>query len=456
MLEDARPVHLVAERPGAAPLLPTVASDLEVPLVGGGLASYADLDVAATGPALAAVASRVAEVLPQLGSVHRGAGLPSRWSTALYESARSAVAAAVGAREDDVVVFTRNTTDAINLLASVVPGPRQVVVLDLEHHANLLPWQRRHHRCLEHAPTLAETLERLDAALAAEPTALVAITGASNVTGELVPVARVAELAHRHGARVAVDAAQLAPHRPIDLASSGVDYVAFSGHKLYAPFGAGVLVGRRDWLDAAPPYLAGGGVVRDVTVRRTTWALAPQRHEAGTPNLLGAVAIAAALEAIGDVGAGRLEAHETALRRRLVDGLGGLDGVRLHQIWQDAGEAIGVVCFEVAGREPGEVAAYLSAEHGVGVRDGRFCAHPLLARLGLPGALRASVGVGTTLADVDRLAAAVRALVTDGPRWAYVETPSGWDPVADDRPLPASLGDLDLGHAPLSPCIAAA
>ncbi len=165
----------------------------------------------------------------------------------------------MGARPDDVVIFTRNTTDGLNLLARAVPSGGEVVYLDIEHHADLLPWQRRPHRCVPAAPTMAETVDRLARDLRQRPAAMLAITGASNVTGEVVPLSPIVEMAHERGARVAVDAAQLAPHRLIDISALGADYLVFSGHKCYAPFGAGVLVGRRDWLDEAPAYLAGGG-----------------------------------------------------------------------------------------------------------------------------------------------------------------------------------------------------
>jgi selenocysteine lyase/cysteine desulfurase len=428
------------------PLLPVLGGDLEVPLATGGVARYANLDYAATAPAALAVAERIARVQPLAGSVHRGAGLPSQGTSALYEAARRKVGEALGARDSDLVVFTRNTTDSTNLLASAVPAAiGDVIALDIEHHANLLPWQRSEAglRCVEHASTIEATVQRIEAALAAKPAALLAITGASNVTGELLPVERLATLAHAHGARLFVDAAQLAPHRAVDLQALGADYVALSGHKLYAPYGSGVLVGRRDWLDAAPPYLAGGGAVREVTVERTDWHEGPARHEAGTPNLVGAVAIAAALDALGALcgptGDAR-ELHERALRERVLEGFAQLPGVRVLQIFEDSTDAIGTVTFTVDGHATGLVGAYLSAEHGIGVRDGRFCAHPLLARFGLQsGALRASFGVGSRLDDADRLVDAVRALVEDGPRLTYAQTASGWAPEHDPRDLSAWL-----------------
>ena len=440
-----------------APLLPVVGGDLPAPLVDGRSVRYANLDYAASAPALRAVADHVAEALPYYSSVHRGAGFASQVSTRLYESARRTVADFVGARDDDVVVFTRNTTDALNLLASAVPSGGDVIFLDVEHHANLLPWRALPHRCITASHTLAGTVERLADALRERPAALVAVTGSSNVTGEILPVARIAAIAHAHGARVVVDAAQLAPHRRIDIEALGIDYLAFSGHKVYAPFGTGVLVGRRDWLDAAPAYLAGGGAVREVGEVDTEWAPAPQRHEGGTPNVLGAAALAAACRTIAALPEGALEAHEAQLRARLLRGLAGLRGVRVLQIWPDSSERIGVVAFTVAGHDSGRLAAYLSAEHGIGVRDGRFCAHPLLAKLGHghgDGAVRASLGVGSSSQDVDRLVAALAELLEHGESWNYTVDAGRWAPCPDPRPT----ADWLTGRAPeatdgASPCI---
>ena len=438
--------------PGPGPLADIVGADLEVPLVAGGAVRYANLDYAASAPALRAVADQVTGLLPLYSSVHRGAGYASAVCTSAYEAARETVAWFTGARAGDVVVFTRNTTDALNLLAAAVPG--QVVHLDIEHHANLLPWRARGSRVVAAGFTLAETLAAVRGELAAAPAALLAVTGASNVTGECLPLAELADLAHAHGARIAVDGAQLVPHRRVDLAATGIDYLAFSGHKLYAPFGTGALVGRRDWLDAAPPHLAGGGAVREVRLASTDWAPSPARHEGGTPNVLGAVALAAACRFVSALPAGAVEEHEGFLVGRLAAGLASLDGIRTLRLWPGPGgpdrigsDRIGVVTFTVDGWPARHVAQYLSAEHGIGVRDGRFCAHPLLARLTREGtAVRASLGLGSRAADVDRLVDALAALRAYGPSWTYAGT--GYVPHPDPRALPGWLAD----SGPASPC----
>lgn len=393
-----------------APFASVCGGDLVAPLATGGEIRYANFDYAASAPALATVAERVQSLLPFYASVHRGAGYASQVCTDRYEGARDVVADFVGARTDDVVVFTRNTTDALNLLAACVPG--ETVVLDIEHHANLLSWRRNGARVVESAGTVEETVERIVAELCTRPAALLAVTGASNVTGEVLPIARLARIAHECGARILVDAAQLLPHRRVDIADLGVDYLAFSGHKLYAPFGAGALVGRADWLDAAEPYLAGGGATKNVEIESVQWAAAPQRHEAGTPNVLGVAAIAAACETLAGFDTNAAELHERALCDRLTAGLAAIEGVHTLRIWPDSPDAVGIVTFTVAGAQPREVATFLSDRYGIGVRDGRFCAHPLLARLGHgDGAVRASLGLGSSSADVDRLVDAVAEFV---------------------------------------------
>ena len=431
-----------------------VGGELDVPLVTGEWVRYANLDNAASAPALESVAAAVDELLPYYGSVHRGAGFASVVSTEAYTRAREIVRGFVGAREDDVVLFTRNTTDAFNLLAGALPAGTTVLTFTGEHHANLLPWRRGDVRDLGIPASPADALRTLESALrTVGGPALVSVTGASNVTGEVWPVEAIARLAHRYGARVALDAAQLAAHRPIDIADWEVDYVAFSGHKVYAPYGAGVLAGRADWLDAAEPYLAGGGATRRVTAGAVEWNTGPARHEGGTPAALGAFALAAAVRALEDAGWDELIAHEEALLERLLTGLDAIEGVRTYELWGRGHDRVGVVSFNLAGLNPALLAAALAAEHGIGVRDGAFCAHPLMDHFGALRAVRASIGVGTTQDDIDRLLRAVAQIARDGVAWTYAGSDGSVVPDPDPRPRP-SLGGLLSGPLVVgaSPC----
>ncbi|MEV4413667.1 aminotransferase class V-fold PLP-dependent enzyme [Catellatospora sp. NPDC049609] len=421
----------VAQRPcsavEAAPVTPVHVAGADLTVLG--VPGHVNLDYAATAPCLKAAADAVTELLPWYGSVHRGAGALSQRCTLEYERARQTVGDFVGARPADHVIFTRNTTDALNLLAHALPAGTTVLTFAGEHHANLLPWANAVRLPVPDSPDAA--VRYLAAALTelrrddTEREILVAVTGASNVTGELWPIAQLALIAHRFRARIALDAAQLAPHVPVDLSALDVDYVALSGHKLYAPFGAGVLVGRGDWLDAAQPYLAGGGATSGVgdATHDVRWTTGPARHEAGTPNLLGAVALAAVCATLEAADRYALHEEEQRLLAKLRTGLAELpDVAELRTFGPDAAR-IGVVSFAVRGRDSAELAQRLGREHNIGLRDGLFCAHPLARRLlseasvragwdGAPAtALRASIGLGTTDADITAFLTALRTIV---------------------------------------------
>ncbi|GGS21704.1 aminotransferase class V-fold PLP-dependent enzyme [Streptomyces griseoviridis] len=430
----------------AAPL-PVLGRDVTVPLVTGGEVTYAALDYAASAPALQRVWDDVAAYAPYYGSVHRGAGYLSQLSTDLFENARRTVAEFLDCRDEDQVVFTRSTTDSLNLLAAALPAGCRVFVFETEHHASLLPWRGAEVTCLDAPRTPAQAVATLERALAArEPQgpALVCVTGASNVTGELWPVRELAAVAHAHGARIVLDAAQLAPHHPVSVQDLDVDWVAFSGHKLYAPFGSGVLAGRADWLRAAEPYLAGGGASRKVARRAdggvdVEWHDSAARHEAGSPNVIGAYAIASACKALTEVGFDTLVARERHLIEKVRDGLAGVPEVRVLSLFGDDAPRVGVLSFVVDGWNSSHFAAALSAEYGIGVRDGLFCAHPLVRTLlggdpqsqgecgapeAAPGekslnAIRVSFGAGTPDEHVERFVTAVGELVRDGAAWRY-------------------------------------
>jgi len=442
------------------PLATLVGAGLVVPCLDGTDRVAVELDQAASTQALPAAADRVAGFVPWYSSVHRGAGFRSRRATAAYEEARRAVLAFAGRDPDgeDVAILCRNTTEAVNHLAYRLRlAPDDVVVTTVvEHHANLLPWGRvARRRYVECTPEGTFRLEDVTAALDDGPApALLAVTGASNVTGWLPPIDAIVEAAHQRGVPVMVDAAQLAPHRPLPTAA---DYLAFSGHKLYAPFGSGALIGPRATFATGDPFLAGGGAVDLVDLDEVVWTEPPDREEAGSPNVVGAVALHAAIDALGAIGWERILGHERALADRLRRGLAGVPGVRLLGPALDGDhETLPVGAFTVDGMHHALVAARLSAEYGVAVRHGCFCAHPYVVRLlGLgddavdayrervlhgdhrtvPGAVRASAGLGTSGEDIEALLAALAELAGGRPAPVpYVQDEATGDffPVTDE------------------------
>ena len=427
----------------AAPLAALVGSDRTVPCLGGVERRAVELDQAASTQAHPDVVRRVEEFLPGYSSVHRGAGFRSRRATHAYEEARRAVLAFAGRDPDgpDVAILCRNTTEAINHLAYRLRlDPDDVVVTTVvEHHANLLPWGRvARRRYVECGTDGTFTVEDVVAALDhpdGRP-ALLAVTGASNVTGWLPPLDAVIEAAHARSVPVVVDAAQLAPHRPLPAAA---DYLALSGHKLYAPFGSGALIGPRSLFESGDPFLAGGGAVDLVGLDEVIWTAPPDREEAGSPNVVGAIALHAAVDVLHELGWDTVVAHEEALARRLHGGLAAIDGVRLlGPVGAGVPDArtLPVAPFVVEGMHHALVAARLSAEYGIAVRHGCFCAHPYVVRLlgmdeadvdayrrevltgdhrRVPGAVRASAGLGTSGDDVDALLLAVADLAGGRP-----------------------------------------
>jgi selenocysteine lyase/cysteine desulfurase len=351
----------------------------------------------------------------------------------------------VGATAPSEVVFTRGTTGALNTVAygwgldHLEPGDRIVLTI-IEHHSNLVPWQlvaRRTGAELAYLPIgpdyqldLAEAAAIID-----DRTRIVAVTAMSNVTGTKPPVPEVAALAHAVGAVVVVDGAQAVPHLPVDVATLGADFLAWSGHKMYAPFGAGVLIGPRHAFASGDPFLAGGGAVDLVDLDGVVWTDPPEREEAGSPNVLGAVALHAAIDGLAELGWKAVRAHDDDMARRLREGLSAIDGVRLLGTAAADG-CLPVASFVVDGVSHALVAARLSAEHAIGVRHGCFCAHPYLLRLlalgpdevadyqaavrrgdrrRIPGAVRASAGLSTTAADIDRLVEAVARIASGEP-----------------------------------------
>jgi len=414
--------------------------DLPVPVLGGGTVTGINFDNAASTPPLKRVRDAVTAFSDMYSSVHRGTGYKSRLATEAYEQARERVAEFLQVdQKSQVVIFVKGTTDALNRIAAEQArlDGRQVLVTEMEHHADLLPWRHRSgHRMVGLTPDGHIDLDAIERALkeSGGTIGLVAISGASNVTGFISPIHEVAELAHRYGALVSVDAAQLAPHRRIDIRPADdpghLDFVSFSGHKMYAPYGAGVLVAPRDFFAGAPEVM-GGGAIRIVTWDDTVWADLPDREEAGSPNVIGAVALGVAIEALVELGFDDMLRHEADLSAHLLRGISGIPGVGVLgglEMRQGA-ERLGLVSFVIEGVHHGLAAAALSHEWGVAVRNGCFCANPYVFHLlhmtkeavetvegevnadhrkALPGAVRASLAPYNDEGEVDRFVDAVR------------------------------------------------
>jgi cysteine desulfurase/selenocysteine lyase len=354
------------------------------------------------------------------GAVHRGAHQLMEESTDAYEQGRAEIATFVGARPNELVL-TKNATEAINLVAYVLGdsrfehavGPGDVIVTtELEHHANLIPWQelaRRTGATLRWYGVTSEGRIDLDSLELDERVKVVAFSHHSNVTGAVAPVSELVSRAKAVGALTLLDACQSVPHQPVDFHGLGVDYAAFSGHKMLGPNGIGVLYGRQELLDAMPPFITGGSMIETVTMEETTYAPAPQRFEAGTPMTSQVVGLTAAARYLVDIGMAAVESHEAELVAAALDGLSGIDGVRI--IGPESLENRGSpVAFVVDGIHAHDVGQVLDDE-GVAVRVGHHCAWPLHRRFGIAATARASFAVYNTVDEVDRLVAGVRRAV---------------------------------------------
>jgi len=350
-------------------------------------------------------------------AVHRGAHQLAGEATEAYESARHTVARFVGAHDDEIV-FTKNTTEGINLVAYALgnagrigPGDR-IVVTEMEHHANLVPWQQLAERTGATLDWFGLTDEgRLDLTrideLLDERTKVLAVAHQSNVLGTINPVRQLADRAHEFGTLVVADGAQSVPHRPVDVRDLGADFLAFSGHKMLGPNGIGVLWGRRELLAGLPPFLTGGSMIEIVEMDRTTFLPPPQRFEAGVPMTSQAVGLAAAVEYLEELGMDEVAAHEDRLTARALRLLQEVPGVRIVGP-RDLTARGSAVSFTVDGIHPHDVGQILD-ERGVAVRVGHHCARPIVRRYGIPATTRASFYVYNTPAEVDALVEGVRA-----------------------------------------------
>ena len=344
-------------------------------------------------------------------NVHRGSHTLSAEATAAYEGARATVADHIGAADRREVVFVRNATEAINLVArawgdaNLGAGDR-VVLTEMEHHSNVVPWQQLAERAgaeVEWVPVGEDGLLDMDAyaALLERGPKLVAVTHVSNVLGTENPVAEIARLAHEAGALVLADGAQAAPKLPLDVGELGVDFYALTGHKLYAPTGIGALWGKLDLLRGMPPFLGGGSMIRKVTTAGTTYADPPARFEAGTPAIAQAIGMASALRWLDGLGMDAVLEHERRIADYALERLADVPGLRVFGPPRSS-ERVGPVSFELDGVHAHDVSEILD-RHGVAVRAGHHCAQPLMDRLGIAATARASFGVYTTPEEIDRL-----------------------------------------------------
>jgi cysteine desulfurase/selenocysteine lyase len=346
------------------------------------------------------------------GAAHRGAHLLSEEGTGLYEGARAKVATFLGAGESEVV-FTKSATEAVNLVAytltsSIKPGD-EILITEIEHHANLVPWQQLAQRTgatLKWFKVLPDGRLDVDPSLISERTKIVALTGQSNVTGVIPPVAEVTALAHAAGALVLADGAQLVPHHPVDVKALDVDFLAFSAHKMLGPLGLGVLYGKYDKLEALPPFQAGGDMIEIVRMEGSTFQLPPARFEPGVPPAPQAAALAVAIDYLTRLGMDNVAAHEQLLTAHALEALREVGGVRV--LGPDTTENRGgAVAFEVEGVHPHDVGQVLD-DLGIAVRTGHHCAWPLHRAFGVQSSARATFYVYNTLDEVDALADGIR------------------------------------------------
>jgi selenocysteine lyase/cysteine desulfurase len=430
-----------------------VGVDEEVPVIDGTKRRYINFDNAASTPTLRPVLDKITEFLKWYSNVHRGTGFKSKLSSWAFDKSRERIARFVnGNHPSRVVIFSKNTTEAINHLAHRFPFRKDGVVLTtvMEHHSNELPWRKVAqvvHVEVDYDGKVDEQDFQRKLKDYAGRVQLVAVTGASNVTGYINPIHEYARWTHEVGAKIFVDAAQLAPHRPLDMKSPDhpqhIDYLAFSAHKMYAPFGIGVLVAERTVFEEGDPDLVGGGTVDIVNLENAYWTDLPDKEEAGTPDIVGVVALSAAIESLTSIGWRAIIDHETDLTAYALGALARIPSVTLYGD-TDPGNArnrLGVISFNVGTLPHSLVASILSHEWAIGTRNGCFCAHPYVKcllhvdeqtahamehqilhrdRSTLPGTVRASFGIYNTREEIDVLSEALRSIASGQYREGYM------------------------------------
>jgi cysteine desulfurase/selenocysteine lyase len=445
-----------------------VGINTKVPLFNGTERPYIFFDNAASTPVLSEVLECVNNFMPWYSSVHRGSGLKSQIATKAYEDARETVGQFFGAdKYEHVVIFGKNTTEAINKLSYRLGlSKKDIVLISLaEHHSNDLPWRKVaevHRLKVDQKGNLREDdldyqLERYKGRIK-----LVAITGASNVTGFLPDIHRIARKAHAAGAQILVDCAQLAPHRQVTMKKLAepehLDYIAVSAHKMYAPFGSGALIGRRDTFEKGVPELCGGGTIDVVTTRTVEWTAPPDRDEAGTPNVVGAVAMAKSIKVLSRIGMSQIAEHEAQLTSYALSKMNHVPGLSVigDSDPDSTSHRLGVIPFKINNLPNGKLAAILSTEYGIGVRSGCFCAHPYVTHLlnvstleleifrnevlagdrrHMPGVVRVSFGMYNNEAEIDLLVESLNDIALGNYQGVYRQEKcsgdyyaEGWEP----------------------------
>lgn len=402
-----------------------VKEKIYIPLKNGSYIPYINFDNAATTPPLTPVIEEINNLYPYYSSVHRGVGYKSILSSNYYEEAREIVLDFVSAPKDYMAIFVKNTTEAINKLAHLLEEYIKdglVLTTEMEHHSNILPWRYKYsvdyvkvdekgRLDLNHLEDLLKTHKG--------KVKLVAVNGASNVTGCINPIYTIAKIAHKHGAKILVDGAQLVAHYPMDMAyPEPIDFLAFSGHKIYAPFGAGALIGPERFFNSKTPSEVGGGTVKLVTKKEVQWVDLPYREEAGTPNFFGAIALAQALDTLSSIGLEDIAYYERGLLQYTLEQLELFPEITVYGDF-NIEERIPIISFNIEGLHHGDTATILANEGGIGVRNGCFCTqlyvHKLLGislqdierlkankNLPRPGMVRISYGLYNTYEEIDR------------------------------------------------------
>ena len=397
-----------------------------IPLFDGSKVVGINFDNAATTPPFKSVLSELNDFAPWYSSIHRGTGYKSILSSDLFENGRAVIKKFVGADCDDIVIYTKNTTEAINIVANALRYQAEgkiVLSTDMEHLANDLPW--RSSFAMDYVKINNEgklDLNDLEYKLKGYQgnVRLVAVTGASNVTGYINSIQKISRLAHRYGAELLIDGAQLVPHREIHMKEEGIDYLVFSAHKMYAPFGSGALIGKPEIFTHCQPNTKGGGAVKLVTHDFVDWDTPPYKEEAGTPNVMGVAALLAAIHCLQKLDMEEVHQYEQDLITYIIKGLRKVKGIGLYGCPRECKDKVSIIAFTLPEIEHRLIAKILSYEGGIAVRSGLFCAHPYVQKLmglttediewyrqnpqvSFPGLVRVSLGIYNTYQEADKL-----------------------------------------------------